>query len=178
MGQSATLYRIGKNDFPVILEHPENFGSLDLNKGYVSFQRTFDGFCFVLSKGQNKTTVELVQQIFYPITHAGEVIEFDQLDMDNLPEGFNFESDVVYYNDPGKVAEIAAFLDTISIDKLNELFNADELNEQGIYPVLWNTESGSATAFNIDHMTQEFTEMKAFFSKAKEEGDYVVSFVE
>lgn len=176
MGQIATLVRIDKMDFPKIVEHPENIGSLNL-KGEVSFQKTFVGFCFVLSKGQNKTVAELAQQIFYPITYVGEVIEFDRLDMDNLPEDFNFESNAVYYNDPGKVTEIATFLDTISIDKLKELFNADELNEQGIYPVLWNTETREDVAFNIAHMKQEFAEMKAFFSKAKEEGDYVLNFV-
>jgi hypothetical protein len=177
MGQSATLYRIDKTDFFKILEHPENFGLLELNKGIVSFEKTFEGFCFVLSKGQNKTIAELVQQIFYPITYAGKEIEFDKLNMDNLPEDFNFESNAVYYNDPGKITEIATFLDTISIDKLKELFNADELNEEGIYPILWNMETREDVAFNIDHMTQEFVEMKTFFSKAQEEGDYVLSFI-
>jgi hypothetical protein len=116
-------------------------------------------------------------QIFHPVNYTGEEINFDNLDMENLPEDFNFESNAVYYNDPGKITEIATFLDTISIDKLKELFNADELNEQGIYPVLWNMETKEDIAFNINHMTQEFAEMKAFFSKAKEEGDYVLSFV-
>ncbi|AEW03051.1 hypothetical protein A4D02_03385 [Niastella koreensis] len=176
MGQTATLYRIDKNDFPKIQEHPENISSF-ASKGDVSFQKTFEGFRFVLSKGQNKSNTELVQQIFYPIPHIGEEIDFDKLDMDNLPEDFNFESNAIYYNNPDKVTEIAAFLDSISIDKLEELFNADELNKEGIYPELWNTETQEDIAFNINHMKQEFAEMKAFFSKAQEEGDYVLNFI-
>ena len=177
MGQSATLYRIDIKDFPKILEDPENFNVSDLNKGYVTFEKTFDGFCFVLSKGQNKTIAELVQQIFYPLTYAGEEIDFNELDMENIPENFNFESTAVYYNDPDKVMEIATFLDTISITDFKELFNADELNEQGVYPNFWNAETQENVAFNVDHMAKEFLEMKEFFSKAKEEGDYVLSFV-
>lgn len=176
MGQTATLYRIDKNDFPKIQEHPENVRSI-VSKGDVSFQKTFEGFRFVLSKGQNQANTELVQQIFYPITYVGEEIEFDKLDIDNLPDDFNFESNAVYYNDPARVTEIASFLDYISIDKLNELFNAAELNKEGIYPELWNTKTEEDIAFNINHMSQEFEEMKAFFSKAQEEGDYVLNFI-
>ena len=177
MGQIATLYRIDKTDFSKVLVHPENFGLSNLDKGSVTFQKTFNGFCFVLSKGQNKATAELIQQIFYPVTYAGEQVDLENLELEDLPDDFNFEGSAVYYNDPDKVTAIASFLDTIPVEKLKELFNADELNEQGVYPTLWNIETREDVAFNIDHMTKEFEEMKAFFSKAKEEGDYVLSFV-
>jgi hypothetical protein len=177
MSQSATLYTIAKLDFPKLLENPANFGLLDLKKEYVSFQKTHEGFCFILSKGQNPASAELVKQIFYPPTYVGEEINFENLDLEDLPEDFNFESSAVYYNDPGKVTDINTFLDTINIENFKELFNADELNEQGVYPILWNTETGEDVAFNVRHMAKEFLEMKKFFSKAKEEGDYVLSFV-
>jgi hypothetical protein len=178
MGQSATLYRIAKIDFPKIVEDPVNFGLLDLKKEYISFEKTFEGFCFLLSKGQNKANAELVKQIFYPVTYAGEEINFENLDTDDIPDDFNFESTAVYYNDPGTVTDISTFLDTINIENFIELFNADELNEHGVYPILWNMETREDVAFNIGHLTKEFVEMKEFFLKAKEDGDYVLSFIE
>jgi hypothetical protein len=36
---------------------------------------------------------------------------------------------------------------------------------------------GEHVAFNVRHMMEEFVEMKIFFLKVKEEGDYVLSFI-
>jgi hypothetical protein len=178
MGQIATLYRIAKVDFLRLVENPANLGLLNQKTEYISFQKTFDGFCFLLSKGQNKAIAELVNQIFYPVTHVGKEINFENFDIENIPDDFDFESTAIYYNDPGNVTKIATFLDSITIENFKELFNVDELNEHGIYPTLWNTKTGEDEGFNISHMEEEFVEMKQFFLTAKEEGDYVLSFIE
>jgi uncharacterized protein YutD len=69
-------------------------------------------------------------------------------------------------------------LDNISVDHFQKNFDPDELNEQGIYPSgVWNTRTEPNYAFNVRDMTNEFLRLKAFYKSAKEEGDYILSYV-
>eukprot|EP01035_Chromulina_nebulosa_P059991 gene59991-82069_t len=86
MGQSASLYRIDKNDFAKIVENHNDFELFTITKGYEVFEKTFEGLQFVLSKIVDQANVELVQQIFYPKTFVGEQIDYAELDFEKLPE--------------------------------------------------------------------------------------------
>jgi hypothetical protein len=178
MGQSATLYRIAPKDFPAIEANPDGFDLESIIKELATFDKTFEGLRFILSKAQDDTTEDLAEQIFYPDTFAGEETDFENLDIDNIPEDFSFESNAVYYNTPDKVAAISAFLDTISNEEFIELFDADELNENDIYPGgIWNTETNPDIVFNANDMVKEFQVLQDFYSKAASEGDYILSVV-
>lgn len=65
MGRSATIYRIGKNDFPKIIENHNDFGLFTITKGYEVFAKTFEGLQFVLSKIVGEINAALKQQMFY-----------------------------------------------------------------------------------------------------------------
>ena len=177
MGQSATLYRIDKSDFSKIVDNPNDFGLFKITKGYEIFEKSFDGLRFVLSKGLDKGSKELVELIFYPKTFIGEEIDFSKIDFENLPDDIDLERQPIYYNEPTKVAEICKLLETISLDKFQNNFDPAELNSHDIYPGdIWNDQTEENIAFNVRHMTIEFENLKSIFKTAKENDEYLLSY--
>jgi len=178
MGQSATLYRIDKSDFAKIIDSPNNFGLFKITKGYEIFEKSFDGLQFVLAKGLDKEKKELVELIFYPQTFIGEQIDFSKMDFETLPDDFDLERQPIYYNDPIKVSEISDLLDTISLDKFHKNFDHNELNRADVYPGgIWNDKTDDNIAFNVRDMTLEFQRLKSIFKTAKENNEYLLSYV-
>ncbi len=159
MSQTATLYRIGKNEFPGFVADPAYANLKAINKWNASFQQTHEGFRFILSKGRDAATVELVDQIFYPVERIGE---------DDAP---------IHYSNPTTVAAIAALLATINADSITALYDANELNENGIYPEVWNTKPFEQHGFNPGLLIHELAMLKDIYAQAAAEGDYVLSFV-
>ncbi len=180
MSQSATLYRVAQIDFPIILDNPQDFDLFKMTKGYQTFQQTHEGLFFVLSKKKDEKTVKLVKQIFYPDKTIGETEDLKEINS----VGFDFEklekqlNNLIYYQTPAVTTEISEFLDEISLAEFVSLFNYEELNREGIYPYnAWNSEEGQEYAFNVKHMTEEFLHLKEIFVEAKNNGDYMLSFV-
>ncbi|MEO8770410.1 MAG: DUF1877 family protein [Ferruginibacter sp.] len=175
---SATLYRIDKNDFQKIIDKPYDFGLFKITKGYEIFSQSFDGLQFVLSKGLDKINNELIEQIFYPKSFCGEQIDFSNLEIENLPADFDFERQPAFFNDPNTVSKIYDLLNSITIEKFNESFDHNELNKQDIYPGnIWNNKQEDDIAFNARHLVSEFENLKAIFKSAKENEDYLLSYV-
>jgi Domain of unknown function (DUF1877) len=178
MGQSATLYRIDKADFKKIIDNPKDFGLSKIRKGYEIFDKTFAGLEFVLQKGLSVLDKELIELIFNPITFCGEEIDYSTIDFEKLPDDFDFESQPIYYNEPSKVSEIYNLLDTISIDAFQNNFDHEELNREDIYPSnIWNNETRENVAFNVRYMMIEFENLKNIFKIAKENNEYLLSYV-
>jgi hypothetical protein len=178
MGQSATLYRIDNSDFLKIVDNPNDFEFFKITKGFEIFDKSFDGLQFVLAKGLDHESKRLIELIFSPTTFIGEEIDFSKIDFDNLPDDIDLEKQPIYYNDPNKVSEICNLLDTISVDAFQNNFDHNELNREGIYPSdIWNDETAYNIAFNVRHMTIEFQNLKAIFKTAKENSEYLLSFV-
>jgi hypothetical protein len=178
MGQSATLYRIDKSDFSKIIDNPNDFGLFKITKGYEIFEKSFDGLQFVIAKGLDNKGKELAELIFYPKTFIGEEIDFSKIDFENLPADFDLERQPIYYNDPSKVSEICNLLETVSIDKFQNNFDHNELNRADIYPGgIWNDKTDDNIAFNVRDMTIEFQSLKSIFKTAKENNEYLLSYV-
>lgn len=178
MGQSATLYRIDKNGFSKIIDNPKDFSLLKITKGYEIFEKSFEGLQFVLSKGLDNANKELIEQIFYPKTYIGEEIDFSKINFENLPDDFSFEQQTVYYNELYIVSAIYDLLNTISLDKFQNNFDHTELNRHDIYPRdIWNDETVENIAFNVRHLTIEFQKLKSLVKSAKENDEYLLSYV-
>ncbi len=178
MGQSATLYRIDKADFSKIIDSPDNFGLFKITKGYEIFEKSFEGLEFVLAKGLDIENKQLIELIFSPTTFIGEEIDFSKIDFENLPDDIDLEKQPIYYNDPAKVSEIYDVLDRISLDEFQKNFDHTELNKYDIYPQgIWNGMTEENTAFNVRHMTIEFQNLKTIFKTAKENDEYLLSYV-
>ena len=178
MGQSATLYRISNADFPKIVESPDNFELFKIARGFEVFEKSFEGLQFVIAKGLDKESKELVELIFYPMTSVGDQVDFSSIDFENLPDDFDFERQPIYYNEPRRVSEISDLLDTISLDDFQNNFDHNELNREDIYPSgIWNDKTDDDTAFNVKDMTSEFQRLTIIFKIAKENNEYLLSYV-
>lgn len=176
MSQSITLYRISPENFEVMKADPERAIILEISKENIVFPQTFEGLRFILSKGQDEATMSLLEQIFYPETYIGKEIVLN--DMEMLTEDIDFESTAIYYNDGNKVADMHAFLNNISLEQFHKLYDAQELNENDIYPHnVWIEEGEADRAFTRSHLAGEFTDLKNFIAAAKADNDYVLSLV-
>jgi hypothetical protein len=119
----------------------------------------------------------LIEQIFNPKTSIGEDIDFSTIDFENLPDDIDIEQQALRYNDPEKVSEISQLLATITVATFQENFDANELNEQKIYPgAIWNHSDENDRAFNAQHLSLEFQKLKSIFEKAGDNGEYLISY--
>lgn len=172
MSQRATFYRINEKEFLQLQDVPENLELSNVTKEDITLEGTHEGIRFILSKSDDDEAAILTDQIFYPDTFLGEEDGLDEID--SLVGG----NEAVYYNEPDKVAAIASVLETISTDDFRALFDYEELNENDIYPAgNWNNNEGRNSAFNEDHITEEFIQLKTLFINAKKEGDYILIFI-
>jgi hypothetical protein len=178
MSQNASLYRVDQAGLSYIADNLENFGIEQVEKGHETFQQSFEALHFLLAKNQEQDATDLITQIFYPGKYLGEEPDFENFDFENAPEDFDFGNDPVVYHDPEKTELIANFLDGISIDHFRTLFDADELNENGIYPQgAWNNDTSEDTVFNTAHLTEDLVKLKRLFEEAKKEKDYILVFI-
>lgn len=156
--------------------NPEGTIILDISKENIVFPQTFEGLKFVLSKEQDEATANLLEQLFYPETFIGKEIDLDEMEM--LTEDLDLESTAIYYNDIAGVADMHAFLDSISVEQFHQLYDARELNEHDVYPNnVWIEDGEAHTAFTRKHLAKEFADLKTFMAAAKADNDYVLSLV-
>src|SRR3954471_19105292 len=158
MSQRATFYRMNEQEFALLQDVPENLELSDVTKEDMTLEGTHEGIRFILSKSDDDETAMLTDQIFYPDTFLGDEGSLDEID--SLVDA----NEAVYYNEPDKVAAIASALESISPDDFRALFDYEELNENDVYPAgNWNDNTGRNSAFNEDHITEEFVQLKDFF---------------
>jgi uncharacterized protein DUF1877 len=172
MSQSTTLYRVSKDKFSEL----ETSGSFDpsLAKNYVTLEGSFMALEFILSKNQDDETADLVKELFNP----GHSIGGQHFDLDDLEsfEEFDLSDTPISYLDIATIGNIHNILDNISTTELEDLYDSEELNSNGIYPEVWHDDNSPDQGFNLRQVSEDFVELKAMVKQAKEEGDYVVVF--
>lgn len=174
MSQSATLYRISQETLSQ-LETSEERGEFDLTaiaKSHSIFQGSFMGLEFVLSKGQQKETVDLITEIFNPTKALG---------MDHLSEedalALYESGEIMYYLDLYTVSKINAFLNTLSVEQAIASYSSEELNENEIYPEQWKTGNSLEEAFNERCIAEGVKELKDIFEAADADHNSILVFV-
>lgn len=176
MSQSATLYRVSKDTF-IQLNKPDNKLSFDINsaKSYSVFLGSFMGLNYILSKGQNDATIEIVNQIFYPKQSIGEQ-GFEGLTPE---EQFEYYESGLYisYLDPSIISKILHFISNFSQTDLHSKYDAKELNDNGIYPEIWHNDNSHDQAFNERHILEDLDQLKIIIQQANIDGDYIFVFV-
>lgn len=176
MGQAATLYRVSPATFKQ-LENIDDNRPFDASsaKDYFTFDGSSTALEYILSKQQETITASLVSEIFNPSQSLGSET-FETL----LPEEqFEFyeNSKWIPFIDPLTVSKLDAFFKEISTDKIQAMYNAEELNENSIYPEIWHNDNSDDLAFNRKHLTDDFIQLKEMIKHANEDGDYVLFFV-
>lgn len=176
MSQSATLYRISKDTFDK-LKASGNSRRFEISsaKNYTSFQGSFMGLEYLLSKGQDEPTTELMSEIFNPKEALGRQ-EFENLTPE---EQFEFYESgwFIPYLDTNKVSEINKLLHQVTEANFRANYNAKELNDNGIYPQVWHNDNSPDQAFNVRQLTDDLAELQAIFHQTSTDKDYLLVFV-
>lgn len=127
---------------------------------------------YILSKGRNQSTIELVIEIFNPTQAIGGQ------DFDEFAAIEDFDLAEIAFSTPyigmATIAGINAFHDKISTADIANLFDAAELNKQGIYPEVWHNDNSPDQAFNVRHMMEDIEELKSLVGQAAEVQDYIM----
>ena len=176
MSQSATLYRVSQDIFKQ-LDKTDNKQRFDINsaKSYSVFQGSFMALEYILSKGQNSLTTELVTEIFNPKNSLGRQT-FERL---SLEEQFDFYESGLFipYLDTSIIRGLNDFLVDIRTTDISSKYDSKELNDNGIYPQVWHDDNSPDKAYNHRHILEDFEELKTIIKQADAEQDYIFVFV-
>lgn len=176
MSQSATLYRISKDNFE--LYKNSNAGlqfKISSAKNYIVINGTFMGLEYILSKGLGDSAVELIKEIFNPTTTIVPQ-NFESLSIEakcHLYENGN----VIPYLDIITISKLNSILTNLTESDLQLIYNANEFNEAGIYPQAWSTNNSPNEAFNVIHLKDDFIALKEIIQHAYKEQDYIFIFI-
>lgn len=176
MSQSATFYSISSVIFGDLEQSngEKNFDPSNASD-YCTCQGTFMAIEYILSKGQNKKIAELMQKLFNPPNAIGSEL----LDNLSMEEQFEFYESgrLIPYLDPHTILEINEYFNTVTENYLQDSYDAKELNNNGIYPNVWQTENKKNEAFNLNHLTEDFNGLKSILNLSAKEGNYLLVFV-
>ena len=177
MSQSATLYRISEDSFEQLkkLDDKQQFPVTTLAKGYSIFHGTFLGLEFILSKGKDTQTAELISEIFTPQQSLGD----ENLENMTLDEQIEFYENggPIYYLDKKIISAINMLLINITDSYIDEMYDSTELNDNGIYPNIWHDDNSSDLAYNKRHLQEDITALKQIFKQADEDNNYMLVYV-
>ncbi|HEX8429423.1 MAG TPA: DUF1877 family protein [Hymenobacter sp.] len=177
MSQAASLYCVDNDCFQRLETYPESFVPAR-NTGKIKSFYTFEGLRYMLAKGRDLETTDLLSDLFEPSTFIGQEFDHNNVDWENEGDGFlALENARIYYHSPDAVKAIFDFLDTVTEKSFLELFNPDEMNHAGIYPNIWNRNIGNDWACNEQHILQEFHDLKHFFAGISNGTNYCLCYV-
>lgn len=176
MSQSATLYRISQGTF-IQLENLGNDTSFDMSSANscVTFEGSFLGLTYVLSKNRNDLDQELINGIFNPAKLLGAE-NVESLPFEDQFELYDSEG-LIQYQDPLMISSINRLLNGVSETDFGLNYDAKELNDNEVYPYVWHNDNSADKIFNKRHLLEEFIELKSFLLQAEKEQDYILVFV-
>lgn len=176
MSQSATLYRISTDTFQQLVKSGNNPQfNIASAKDQATFQGSFMGLEFILSKGKGASTTELIREVFNPRLSIGGQ-DFGSLTPEEQFEFYESGGSISYL-DTTSVSKLNVFLDKVSETDIQSKYNATELNDNRIYPEVWHNDNSPDQAFNQLHILNDLKELKEIFSQADKQGDYILVFV-
>jgi hypothetical protein len=175
MGQSATLYRISKKEFDRISQLDQKEFDYSAVKSSAEFIKSFVGLEFVLAKGQDEISAELIRGIFNPID-ALSPDGYENLTWEEKFDAFD-AGQVIYYLSPKFISDLNAVLDKITEADIHAKYDSAELNANDVYPAIWHDDESPNLAFNRTNILEDLAGLKTIISQAVAEQDYIFVFV-
>jgi Domain of unknown function (DUF1877) len=183
MGQSATLYRVSTESFKVIEESENkdrsNLITHKLRKDYSTFEDSFMAIEYILEKGESPSTKELISQIFIPQNSLGgyDFSGLSEKEILNILMNMKEEDASYSYLNPDTISKLNSFLNHISDAEIQSRYDADELNDNEIYPYEWHNDNSEDLAYNERHILKDVVQLKSIIATAQKENDYIFVFV-
>lgn len=174
MSQSTTIYSISKELFDE-LKNSENRKEIKIHnrvKDYYTFENSFMGIEFVLTKDKSEPTKNILNQIFNPTEYLGD-FDFENPDFEEMMD-FMGSGNYFPYLSNEKVTEISETISEINESELKDKYNAAELNENDIYPNVWTNGNIEGESNNLNHLIEDFSELKKIIIQASKEENYLL----
>lgn len=174
MSQSTTIYSISKRLFEE-LKKSENRREIEIHKKakkYYTFQNSFLGIEFVITKNKSETDKKILSQIFNPSEYLGN-FDFENSDLDEMMDFMESGNYFPYLNHE-KLVVISKLLSEIEELEIKDKYDADELSENDIYPSKWAYENHNGQSCNLNHLIEDFSELKKIIVEASEEENYLL----
>ena len=73
-----------------------------------------------------------------------------------------------------ELTEISKIISEITESEIKEKYNATELNENDIYPNEWTNENIEGESNNLNHLIEDFSELKKIIIQASKEENYLL----
>lgn len=175
MSQSATLYRVSQDLFEKLKANRNLIFKISSAKSYTTFESSFMGLEYVICKGRDIQSIELLSEIFEP----QEALGLEELENLAAEEQFEFyeKGRIIPYLNLTTVFKIDELLDTISEETIHLNYESKELNKKGIYPRVWHDDDSQNLAINKRQLIEDLSELKEIFKEAAVENDYIFVFV-
>jgi hypothetical protein len=174
MSQSTTIYKITKELFEELKnsENRTDFKIHNRTKDYYTFQNSFTGIEFLINKNKSVKDIKILNQIFNPTEYLGD-FDFENPDFDEMMD-FMESGNYFPYISKEKLVEISKLLSEITESEIKDKYNASELNENDIYPSEWSEENSEGQSNNINHLIEDFLELKKIITQASKEEKYLL----
>ncbi|PUZ20968.1 protein of unknown function [Chitinophaga costaii] len=180
MSEVAKLYAVPENNFKAITSHEINPLAISIDQAQL--KGSVQALMFLLNKIllSDEDTEILINAIFYPDAFIGEPVT-DELDFSTWSaSSYEALGDAIHhsihYQSPRLVAAIDNLLAGLDEVQVADAYDAEELNENDIYPGTWSDDVRESKSFNMPHLVNDFLVLKEFIHKACKTGCYVLCY--
>lgn len=174
MSISTNLYQINGLAFSELQKNHENYQiAFDEDNSSV-FEQNFEGLQFLFARYYSENLPDEINLLFNPVDVIGEEVDYSAINWDDI-DGFP-ESSAIYYVKPSDIEKIFRTLQKIDKAGLLGFYNAEEFNQNDIYPGVWHTDESSDKAFNKGHLSEGFDLLYKTISKAAKNNNYILYF--
>lgn len=145
---------------------------------HARFQGSADALLFLLDKIliSDEDTEILVNAIFYPDAFIGEEqdIDFSNWNAAHFEALGDAIEEGLHYQSPDVVAQIRDLLHALDEVQVEDAYDAEELNENDIYPGEWTDDLKEGKLYNMLHLVNDFLVLKELVEKAYKHYCYIV----
>jgi hypothetical protein len=167
MGMISILVRVSNSQLASflkessLLEEYIDSSEIEKTENLLDLDKSWDGILYLLT-GHGLNTIEEAEGPFANVLFSGQIIDEDQ-DMGYGP---------AQYLTPEQVKDINGPLSAITPDDLRKKYNAEAMNENGVYPQGWENEKEEE-----DYLIGYFEELKEFYATAADNGEAIISYI-
>ncbi|PMD90214.1 hypothetical protein BWI97_24210 [Siphonobacter sp. BAB-5405] len=182
MGQSLSLYTLDTSNFEQLhASKGQDKAAMAEAKFSLLLQKTFMGLEYVLLKGRSEDEKEILQWLFTPdqfITpYDFKNVDPESLSDEETADYWDAVERMIPYLSPDQIKTIHQVLQTIPVDHIRQNFNAQELNEENIYPWAWADSDDPNVAYTARELSENLEGLKATFQQADEQQAYILCYI-
>ncbi len=177
MGLNVKLCRIRKVWFDQ-LEKDLNVSTIsDLSEDYKIIVKNFEGIRFLLKKYVTLENQRVIDEVFYPTDYIGHMIDFESFNRIKKDDLSKIKDWPISYLSETKVSQILSLLNQIDKNEFLETYNSKELNDYGIYPMIWHDDESSDKFYNKNDIKEGFEALVKLFIRAADNKNYILVFI-